>query len=72
MAVAESFDNMISDLPYRPGRSVEDAVAELRRCSGTQFDPDIVEAFDAWAPFRVTRRTSEAALPMPELVLTVG
>jgi len=44
VAVAESFDNMVSELPYRPGRSVEDAVAELRRCSGTQFDPDIVEA----------------------------
>ncbi len=45
VAVAESFDNMISDLPYRRGRSVEEAVAELRRCSGTQFDPDVVEAF---------------------------
>jgi putative nucleotidyltransferase with HDIG domain len=45
VAVAESFDNMVSGLPYRRGRSVEEAVAELRRCSGTQFDPKIVEAF---------------------------
>jgi HD-GYP domain-containing protein (c-di-GMP phosphodiesterase class II) len=45
VAVAESYDNMVSDLPYRRGRSVEEAVAELRRCSGTQFAPKIVEAF---------------------------
>jgi putative nucleotidyltransferase with HDIG domain len=45
VAVAESFDNMLSNLPYRRGRSMEEAVAELRRCSGTQFDSDIVEAF---------------------------
>jgi HD-GYP domain-containing protein (c-di-GMP phosphodiesterase class II) len=45
VAVAESFDNMVSDLPYRRGRSTEETVAELRRCSGTQFDPDVVEAF---------------------------
>jgi putative nucleotidyltransferase with HDIG domain len=45
VAVAESFDNMVSDLPYRRGRSLEEAVEELRRCCGTQFDPDIVEAF---------------------------
>ena len=45
VAVANAFDNMVSDLPYRRGRSTEEAVAELRRCSGTQFDPDIVEAF---------------------------
>ena len=33
-----------SDRPYRPGMEVEEAVAELRRCSGTQFEPEIVEA----------------------------
>jgi HD-GYP domain-containing protein (c-di-GMP phosphodiesterase class II) len=44
-AVAESFDTMVSDVVYRRGRSVEEAVAELHRCSGTQFDPKIVEVF---------------------------
>ena len=45
MAVANAFDTMCSKTPYKGERSVEDAVAELRRCSGTQFDPDIVEVF---------------------------
>ncbi|MEP6620038.1 MAG: HD domain-containing phosphohydrolase [bacterium] len=44
-AVADSFDAMTSDRPYRPdGLSVEAAVAEIVRCSGSQFDPDIVAA----------------------------
>jgi diguanylate cyclase (GGDEF)-like protein/putative nucleotidyltransferase with HDIG domain len=42
--VADSFEAMTSDRPYRPGMEVEEAVAELRRCSGTQFEPEIVEA----------------------------
>jgi diguanylate cyclase (GGDEF)-like protein/putative nucleotidyltransferase with HDIG domain len=42
--VADSFEAMTSDRPYRAGMDVEDAVAELRRCSGTQFEPRIVDA----------------------------
>ena len=45
IAVADSFDAMTSERPYRPPRSRDDAVAELRRCSGTQFDPACVEVF---------------------------
>jgi diguanylate cyclase (GGDEF)-like protein/putative nucleotidyltransferase with HDIG domain len=45
VAVAEAFDTMCSKTAYKGERSMEEAVAELRRCSGTQFDPDIVEAF---------------------------
>jgi HD-GYP domain-containing protein (c-di-GMP phosphodiesterase class II) len=41
--VADSFEAMTSDRPYRAGMSEEEAVAELRRCSGTQFEPEIVE-----------------------------
>jgi putative nucleotidyltransferase with HDIG domain len=41
--VADSFEAMTSDRPYRGGMSVEDAVAELRRCKGGQFEPEIVE-----------------------------
>src|SRR5215217_9249073 len=43
-AAADSFDAMTSDRPYRPGLSVDDALAEIVRCSGTQFDPDVVDA----------------------------
>ena len=45
-AVADSFDAMTSGRPYRAGMSVDDAVAELRRCSGSQFDPACVVAFE--------------------------
>jgi putative nucleotidyltransferase with HDIG domain len=42
--VADSFEAMTSDRPYGNGRPVEEAVAELRRCAGTQFEPRLVEA----------------------------
>ncbi len=45
-AVADSFDAMTSGRPYRDGMAVEQAVAELRRCAGTQFDPQCVHAFE--------------------------
>jgi HD-GYP domain-containing protein (c-di-GMP phosphodiesterase class II) len=45
VAVAESFDAMISDHPYRAARPVAEALAELERCAGSQFDPAIVAAF---------------------------
>jgi response regulator RpfG family c-di-GMP phosphodiesterase len=44
-AVVDAFDAIVSDKIYRKGRSYEEAIAELDRCSGTQFDPQIVEAF---------------------------
>jgi len=44
IAVADSFDAMTSDRPYRSGWSKERALAELKRSSGTQFDPMLVEA----------------------------
>jgi diguanylate cyclase (GGDEF)-like protein/putative nucleotidyltransferase with HDIG domain len=43
IAVADAFDTMVSARAYKSGRSIDEAIAELRRCSGTQFDPEIVE-----------------------------
>jgi diguanylate cyclase (GGDEF)-like protein len=45
IAVCDAFDAMVSDRPYRVAMSVEEAKAELRRCAGTQFDAEVVEAF---------------------------
>ncbi|MGV8125573.1 MAG: HD-GYP domain-containing protein [Candidatus Xenobiia bacterium LiM19] len=45
VGVTDAFDAMIFDRPYRKGMSVEKAVTELKKNSGTQFDPAIVEAF---------------------------
>lgn len=43
--VADTFDAMTSDRPYRKGMSTDIAVDEIIRCSGTQFDPNVVNAF---------------------------
>lgn len=43
----DAFDAMTSDRPYRPARSADEALAELRACSGTQFDPAVVKAVAA-------------------------
>lgn len=45
LAVADSYDAMTTDRPYRKGMSKKEAIDELTRCSGTQFDPAVVEAF---------------------------
>ena len=45
IAVADSYDAMTSNRPYRPAREDKIAMEELVRCSGTQFDKEIVEAF---------------------------
>jgi len=45
LAVADAFDAMISDRPYRAAMSVAEATDEIKRCAGTQFDPVIVTAF---------------------------
>jgi HD-GYP domain-containing protein (c-di-GMP phosphodiesterase class II) len=45
--VADAYDAMTSDRVYRQRLSDEDAMAELVRCAGSQFDPDVVSAFAA-------------------------
>lgn len=45
ITIADSFDAMTSDRRYRRGMSVADAIAELRREAGHQFDPTLAEAF---------------------------
>jgi two-component system, cell cycle response regulator len=53
VAVCDAFDAMISPRPYRPARTHEAAIAELARCSGSQFDPAVVAAFcAAWSERR--------------------
>jgi two-component system cell cycle response regulator len=45
--VCDAFDAIITQRPYRDARTVDQAVREIRRCAGTQFDPAVVEAFCA-------------------------
>jgi len=45
ISVAESYDSMTADSSYRPALSFNEAIKELRKATGTQFDPKIVEVF---------------------------
>jgi len=45
LCVTDSFEAMISERPYRSALSFKHAIAELEKCSGSQFDPGIVRAF---------------------------
>jgi putative nucleotidyltransferase with HDIG domain len=45
-SVADAFDAMTSDRPYRKAMPPDAALEELRRCAGTQFDPEVVAIFD--------------------------
>jgi putative nucleotidyltransferase with HDIG domain len=60
VAVAESFHNMVADLRYKSPRTFEDALVELRRCSGTQFDPQVVSTFLEWVQTQVAAPSRSA------------
>jgi HD-GYP domain-containing protein (c-di-GMP phosphodiesterase class II) len=47
IAVCDAYDAMTSTRAYRSAMSAEGALSELHRCSGTQFDPAVVDAFCA-------------------------
>jgi diguanylate cyclase (GGDEF)-like protein len=47
IAVCDAYDAMVSERPYRAAMPIRGALAELRRCAGTQFDPHVVDAFSA-------------------------
>jgi HD domain len=56
IAVVDAFDSMTSTRAYRKATKIPDAIAELRKAAGTQFDPKLVDAFiaaldrDGWTP----------------------
>jgi len=45
ISIVDAFDAMISARPYKTKMIIKDAVGELKRCSGSQFDPVLVEVF---------------------------
>jgi diguanylate cyclase (GGDEF)-like protein len=60
IAVCDAFDAMTSDRPYSPPKTTEHALGELRRCAGTQFDPDVVDVFTHVVADRAQAPTANA------------
>lgn len=50
VCVVDAFDAMTTNRAYRPSRQPDEAMAELQRCAGLQFDPDVVTAFQRAFP----------------------
>jgi len=67
LAVADSFDAMTSNRPYRPAMNRRDALAELWNCVGSQFDPSAVQAFS-----QMLISNLEMVGPASESELTLG
>ena len=49
-SVVDAYDAIVSERCYKAARPASEAISELRRCSGTQFDPNVVDAFVALIP----------------------
>lgn len=60
VAVCDAFDAMIGERPYSASRATTDAVMELKRCAGTQFDPAVVDAFEQVLGERMVDPTAPA------------
>jgi HD-GYP domain-containing protein (c-di-GMP phosphodiesterase class II) len=55
LGVADAFDAMTSVRAYRPALTIEQALAELDRCAGSQFDPELARAFvEGWRQGEIT------------------
>ena len=64
LAVADAFDAMTSNRAYRKAMSYKVAIGELQRCSGTQFDPKVIQYFiDAIEKFREVAKMRGLSIP---------
>ncbi len=63
LALADSFDAMTTDRPYRKALSLRQAIDEIRQCLGTQFDPKIMNAF-----CRALEKEIRGELPVPNIL----
>ncbi len=74
ISVVDSYDSLTSSRPYRETASYAAAVQEIRRCSGTQFDPDLVAAFCRIDPAEIeqVRTLAGERLTKPDAVAAPG
>jgi uncharacterized membrane protein (GlpM family) len=66
--IADAFDAMISDRPYRSAMTIAEARAEVHRCSGTQFDPRAVTAFESISDADLESVANKREQPTEELL----
>jgi HD-GYP domain-containing protein (c-di-GMP phosphodiesterase class II) len=65
IAVCDAFDAMVSSKAYRRTKTSAEALAELRRCAGTQFDPALVEVFCESVHPQVGDWAAQRSVPVP-------
>jgi len=65
LAVCDAAEAMASDRPYRKGMTLSEVIAEVKRCSGTQFDPDVAAAFVQVAEREREQLVSNSATLVP-------
>jgi HD domain len=70
IAVADAFDSMTSTRSYRAARRMSEAIEELRKGAGTQFDPALVEAFIAALHRDGWRMPERAGVPVDQQTVT--
>jgi putative two-component system response regulator len=63
VALADVFDALVHERPYKPAWPLERAVEEIRSLAGTHFDPDIVTAFDTLDHERLVDPIAPAPVP---------
>lgn len=68
-AISDTYDAIISDRPYRQGQSPDAAFAEILKCAGSQFDPRVIEAFEAVFPsWREESNGQQPAIYLPSYI----
>jgi putative nucleotidyltransferase with HDIG domain len=72
MALADSLDTMFSDRPFRQTMSFNEVIEEVQRCSGTQFDPQVVAAFLALAQQRGNAFFKNSAAAVDKFIQDTG
>ena len=74
IAACDAFDAMVTDRPYRKGMPVTEAIEELTRCAGGQFDPQVVESLcrilrDRPVPAETAEPSGEDHLITPQSII---